>query len=176
MADPAENTSYPVEFDPLPEIGPNDRQNAPGLEHDVIHTRAHAVLNALQLLVGSAADLPAATVLERLAALEVRGAPEHANSGSSHVLGLADAFAMVCMTSASANIVTVPDDATVPWPPNVRIDLSQDGAGQTTVAAATGVVIRTPETLKLRKRYAKASLIRRGDNLWDLEGNLEAAP
>lgn len=102
--------------------------------------------------------------------------PVNEQTGTSYTLQLSDAFKMVAMNNGSANAVTVPTNADVPFPVGTRIDLSQDGTGQTFVVADTGVTIRTPETLKIRKRYGKATLIKRATDTWDLEGNLEAAP
>lgn len=186
MAD-ADSTTYPLSYDPLPSVQPLDRQNAPGLEHDELHTRANAILNALQQLIGLVdEETPPATLLERLALLEDSGgggggpAPttERAYTTTSHVLTEDDLFCMVCMNNAAANQVVVPLDSVLPVPPGTRIDVSQDGAGQTSIVGATGAVqIRTPRTAKIGHRYGKATLIRRvGTDLWDLEGNLEAAP
>lgn len=101
--------------------------------------------------------------------------PVNEQTGASYTLQLSDAFKMVAMNNGSANAVTVPTNADVPFPVGTRIDLSQDGTGQTSVVADTGVTIRSPESMKLRKQWAKATLIKRGTNTWDLEGNLEAA-
>ena len=102
--------------------------------------------------------------------------PENVQTGTAYTLVLADAFKLVAMDNIAANTLFVPPNSAVPFPVYTRIDLSQDGAGQTTIAAGSGVTIRTPETLKIRKRYGKATLIKRDTNTWDLEGNLEAAP
>lgn len=102
--------------------------------------------------------------------------PENVQTGTSYVLVLADAFKLVAMDNAAANTLTVPPNSSVAFPIGTRIDLSQDGGGQTTVVAGSGVIIRSPETLKLRKQRAKATLIKRATDTWDLEGNLEAAP
>jgi hypothetical protein len=102
--------------------------------------------------------------------------PPNVQTGTSYTLVLADAFKLVCMDNAAANTVTVPPNSAEAFPINTRVDLGQDGAGQTTVVAGSGVTIRTPETLKIRKRWAKATLIKRDTNTWDIEGNLEAAP
>jgi len=100
----------------------------------------------------------------------------NAQTGAAYTLVLADAGALVTMSNAAANTLTVPPNSAVAFPDGTRVDIGQDGAGQTTVAAGSGVTIRTPETLKLRKQWAKATLIKRGADTWDLEGNLEAAP
>jgi hypothetical protein len=181
MAD-ATDTTYPLAYDPLPSVAPLDRQNAPGLEHDELHSRANAVLNALQQLVGLVGDHAGElSILERLAAVETGGGagggqavPEHVHAGASYTLTAADAFAMVCMTSEVANTVVVP--LNLDLEPGARIDISQDGAGQTSVTFEQGVVVRSSDTLKIRKRYDKASLIRRAAaNTYDLVGGLEPA-
>lgn len=101
--------------------------------------------------------------------------PENVQTGTTYTLVLADAFKLVAMDNASANTLTVPPNSSVAFPVGTRIDLSQDGAGQTTIVAGSDVTIRTPETLKLRKQWAKATLIKRAADTWDLEGNLEAS-
>lgn len=186
MADPAIDTTYPAEIDLLPHVPPNARENDPGLEHDIVHSRANAVLNALMELVGTTGDTQSAeTVLGRLLALEAAGAGEAGivlsviKTGTTHTLSLEDIGRMVCMTNAAANSVVVPPVSAVPFPAGARIDISWDGVGQPSVEPGTGdVLIRSPESRKLRKRHAKATLIYRpevGLNVWDLEGNLEAA-
>lgn len=184
---PATDTSYPNEIDVLPHIPANAKENDPGLEHDVMHARANAVLNALQALLGLEGDEAGRpTVLGRLRAVEEReGAAtgtvrRSVQSGPSYTLTLGDVGAMVCMSHGDANSVVVPRSSTVEFPSGARIDISWDGTGQTSVAPGhSDVVVRSPETLKLRKRHGKATLIRRDDlgpDVWDLEGNLEAAP
>lgn len=74
MSDPATNTSYPASLDLLPEITANDKQNDPGIEHDVVHDKANAVLNALQAIVGLVGDSESApSILGRLKSLEAGG-------------------------------------------------------------------------------------------------------
>lgn len=102
--------------------------------------------------------------------------PENVQTGTAYTLVLADSFKLVTMANGAANTLTVPPNSAVAFPVGARIDLGQDGAGQTTIAAGSGVTIRTPETLKLRKQWGKATLIKRATNTWDIEGNLEAAP
>lgn len=96
-------------------------------------------------------------------------------TSTAYTLVLTDAFKMVVMDNAGTNTLTVPPNSAVAFPANTRIDLGQDGAGQTTIVAGAGVTIRTPETLKLRKQWSKASLIRRAANVWDIVGDMEAA-
>lgn len=101
------------------------------------------------------------------------GVSENLQTGTAYTLQLTDAFVLVVMDNAADNTITVPPDSSVAWKAGTRIDLGQDGVGRTTVVAGAGVTIRTPETLRIRKQWGKAMLIRRGANLWDIEGNLE---
>lgn len=102
--------------------------------------------------------------------------PVNVQTGTAYTLVLADSFRMVCMDNTATNTLTVPPNSAVAFPVGTRIDIGQDGTGQTTIAAGAGVTIRTPETLKMRKQWSKATLIKRAINTWDIEGNLEAAP
>ena len=97
-------------------------------------------------------------------------------TGSSYTLVLSDAWKLVIMDNASANTLEVPPNSSAAFPIGVRIDVGQDGAGQTTIVVGSGVTIRTPETLKIRKKWGKITLFKRDTNVWDVEGNLEAAP
>lgn len=100
---------------------------------------------------------------------------ENVQTGN-YTLQLTDAFKLVTIDSASAADLTVPPSSSVAFPLGTRVDIGQDGAGQVTVVGGSGVTIRSPESLKLRKQWAKATLIKRDTDTWDLEGNLEAAP
>lgn len=102
--------------------------------------------------------------------------PENVQTGTSYTLVLTDAFKMVCMDNAAANTLTVPPNSSVAFAVGTRIDLSWDGAGQTTIMEDSGVNVRTSKTLKSGGQYGKATLVYRGSDVWDLEGNLEAAP
>ena len=77
---------------------------------------------------------------------------------------------------ATANTLTVPPNSTVAFEVGTVINVHQRGAGQTTIVQGVGVTVRTDETLKLRKQWATAVLIKRGTDEWVLAGSLEAAP
>lgn len=83
----ATNTTYPGELDRLPAIGPNDKEDAAGLEHDVMHDRAHALLNAIQELLGESTAPEAGSILNRLALLEAGGGGGGGGAGALTKLG-----------------------------------------------------------------------------------------
>ena len=94
---------------------------------------------------------------------------------ASYTLVLADRGKLVEMNVATANNLTIPLNATVAFPIGTQIDLSQYGAGQTTVVATGGVTIRSTNSwVKLNAQYAAATLIKIGTDEWYLFGNLNA--
>lgn len=94
---------------------------------------------------------------------------------ASYTLVLTDAGKMVTMNNASANTLTVPLNSSVAFPINTRIDVIQYGAGQTTIAAASGVTIRSSgSNLKLSGQYSGGSLWKKASDEWILVGDLSA--
>lgn len=63
-------------------------------------------------------------------------------TGTTYTLVLGDQFGCVGMSSASANTVTVPTNASVPFAIGTRVSIQQVGAGLTTLAAAGGVTLQ----------------------------------
>ena len=99
----------------------------------------------------------------------------NAQTGTTYTLVITDAGKLVTCDNASAVTLTVPPNASEAFATGTQILIAQKGAGQVTIAAGTGVTIRTPETLLLRKQYAQAALVKIGEDEWLLDGNLEAA-
>ena len=93
---------------------------------------------------------------------------------TSYTAVLADAGGLIQMNSASANTFTVPTNATVPLGIGVEINLLQIGAGQTTIAAASGVTINATPGLKLRGQWSGATLVKLASDTWVLLGDLSA--
>lgn len=177
MADPATNTTFPAEFDPLPAIGPNDKQNDPTIEHDVVHDRAHAVLNALQQLVGFG-DTPAAdSILGLLAALADGGggakvSPVVVDPSTAYVCGGEDSGQYRVLTAAAAKTITVQE----PLPDDFELHIDNRGAAAATVVGAGGAVVSPSVggTLVL-PQHGVATLKRLAANDYRLVGALEAA-
>jgi hypothetical protein len=83
-----------------------------------------------------------------------------------------DAGLCVEIDSASANQLTIPDNATQPFAIGTTIMVRQMGAGSTTIGATAGVTVRKPRTLVLTAQYATASLHKRDTDEWCVDGNL----
>jgi hypothetical protein len=76
-------------------------------------------------------------------------------------------------TSASPVVVTVPKSTTQALALRTPIFLNQYGAGQLSVAGATGVTINSPSTLLLKAQYAWAFIIQDSTDVWSLEGDIQ---
>jgi hypothetical protein len=97
---------------------------------------------------------------------------ENAQTGTTYTLVLSDGGKLVSMSNASANTLTVPPNSSVAFPIGTQISLLQYGAGQTTIAAGSGVTIRSFNSqLKLYGQYAAAAVWKRGTDEWVLVGN-----
>ena len=94
---------------------------------------------------------------------------------ASYTLALADVSKVIEMTVASANTITVPSNSSVAFPVGTVIEVVQLGAGQTSIAAGSGVTIRSAGAkLKLSGQYSGAAIRKRATDEWVLVGDLAA--
>jgi len=92
---------------------------------------------------------------------------------ASYSLALTDNGKLVEMNVASANNLTVPLNSSITFPVGTKIDISQYGAGQTTVVATGGVTVRSAGgALKLAAQYSGATLVKIGTDEWYLFGDI----
>jgi hypothetical protein len=88
-------------------------------------------------------------------------------------LEMADAGDVVRMnTTATPNTLTVPLNATVPFPKGTQIGVIQYGTGVTTIAAAGGVTIQRIAGLAISARFGRATLLKIADDVWVASGDL----
>lgn len=97
----------------------------------------------------------------------------NAQTGTTYTLVLADAHKLVTLNNGSAITLTVPPNSSVAFETGDQVNLLQLGAGQVTVAAGSGVTLRSEGTkVKLTGQYALATLVKIGTDEWVLVGNL----
>ena len=103
----------------------------------------------------------------RQALIDLNTLAGQANSqADNYTLVLTDAGKMIEMTKATANTLTVPLDASVPFPVGTRIDILQVGAGQVTIVP-TGLTLRSKGLYtKIAGQYAGVTLFRDGTDLY----------
>lgn len=94
---------------------------------------------------------------------------------SSYTLVASDASKQVEISNSSENTLTVPTNASVPFPIGTVILVVQTGTGQTTITPVSGTVtINGTPGLKLRTQWSVATLTKRGTNTWLASGDLVA--
>ena len=81
---------------------------------------------------------------------------------------------LIEMGKATAQTLTIPTNATVAYPVGTSIDILQTGAGQVTVAGASGVTVNATPGLKLRAQWSSATLLKRATDPWVVMGDLSA--
>lgn len=99
-------------------------------------------------------------------ALKAEKYPSANRQTASYTGVLSDAGKVIEMNVASANVFTIPTNASVPYPIGTRIDLVQYGAGQTSVSAP-GVTLRSSSgSLATSGQYSVISLYKIGTDEW----------
>jgi hypothetical protein len=96
---------------------------------------------------------------------------------SNHTLELADAGRTLDIDVATANTITVPTNASVPFLIGTQIAFIQTGAGQTSFSPADGItviILSKNSNRKISSRYSPATLIKKDTNTWVLVGDLTA--
>jgi hypothetical protein len=94
---------------------------------------------------------------------------------ASYTMVLSDAGKLIQMNVSTANNLTIPLNASVPFAIGQVIELIQEGTGQTNVLAIGGVVIKSYNSfVKLSGQYAAATLTKIATDTWYLIGNLSA--
>jgi hypothetical protein len=99
-------------------------------------------------------------------------------SASSWVPAVGDDGAFMVLTNGTtATTITIPADATEPFPVGTELHIHQDGTGVVTVTADTGVTIRKHVNFSnhLLGQYATATVKKTAANEWRLFGLLAAA-
>jgi len=92
---------------------------------------------------------------------------------TSYTLVLGDAYKLIEMEVTSANTLTIPTNASVPFPLGTQILVSQLGTGQTTITPSGGVTLRSSGgKTKTSAQYSMCTLIKRGTNEWYLSGDI----
>lgn len=104
----------------------------------------------------------------------------NAQTGTTYTFVLNDANnTVVEFNNASAITATIPLNSSVAFPTGSQIQLLQTGAGQVSIAVASGVTLNVNPSAgtnagKLRSQWSFATLIKRAENTWLLVGDVTA--
>jgi hypothetical protein len=91
-------------------------------------------------------------------------------SGTAYTLVLADGFNIVENTGTSTLTITIPTNATAAFAVNTDIEFLNYSSGSIILAPASGVVLRSPNGMRLIAQYASAAIRKRGTNEWVVAG------
>jgi hypothetical protein len=82
---------------------------------------------------------------------------------------------LIEVNSASAAVISIPEDATVNYPIGTSLDILQTGNGEVSIAPVNGnVTVNATPGLKLRTRWSSATIFKRAANTWVVYGDLKA--
>lgn len=95
----------------------------------------------------------------------------NAQTGTTYTLVLTDRDKLVTLSNASPITLTVPLNSSVAYATGTVINIQQIGAGQVTVAGASGVTVNGTGT-KTRAQWSAASLVKTATDTWTLIGDI----
>ena len=97
----------------------------------------------------------------------------NAQTGTAYTLVLGDNLRTVTMNNASANVLTIPTNASVAFTSTeTRVDCGMLGAGVTSITAASGVTLNGVSAGSVDlAQYGAASLYKIGTDAWWFVGS-----
>ncbi len=119
---------------------------------------------------GTADTIPVSAVPNDIPLSRLAGQEINAQSGN-YTLVVADSWKLVRMNGNNVTL-TVPNNTTAAIAVGVHIDVAQFGTGNVTIAAGSGVTLRSRNGLKLAGQYAGCTLIKVDTNEWLIVGDL----
>jgi len=96
----------------------------------------------------------------------------NAQTASSYTAVLGDANNTVTMTYASGCVFNVDTNTNVAFPVGTVLIVIQNGAGQVTLTALSGVTVLTASSLTTRAQYSTVTLEKIATNTWIVGGDL----
>ncbi len=119
------------------------------------------------------------TGADGIVVIEEYGIPEaviNPQTGTAYTLALVDANAIVEMDNASANVLTIPTNAAVPFPIGTVISVPMIGVGVTSITGDTAVTLNdvSAGSGDISAQFGVASLYKRATDSWLAYGDIGA--
>jgi len=131
-------------------------------------------LNELAAALGDDASY-ATTITTALAGKVDSYTPIVQKTGSYTLTSLTERDDLIEVNSASAAVISIPEDATVDYPIGTSLDILQTGSGEVSIAGVSGTVtVNATPGLKLRTQWSSATIFKRAANTWVVYGDLKA--
>ena len=148
---------------------------AAGIASDAVTTAKILDSNVTAAKIADNAVTQAKLADRAVGSAELDNLTLNAQTGTTYTLVLTDAQKLVTLSNASAITMTVPPNSSVAFETGDQVNLLQLGAGQVTIAAGSGVTIRSEGSkLKMKGQYATATLVKIATDEWVALGNLSA--
>lgn len=98
----------------------------------------------------------------------------NAQTGTTYTLALTDAGDVVTMSNASANVLTIPANASVAFAVGTQIDVVMLGAGTTSITGDTGVTVNgvSAGSGDIGAQYGAVTLLKLATDTWLVTGNI----
>lgn len=143
-----------------------------------INSQVVGVIGSPVFTAVTAVNISATTFTESGVTLANKYEPRYATinrTSGTYTLVLTDDAKAVYMTGGTAQNLVVPPNAAVAFPIGTQVGVIQNGAGQVSFSAGTGVTLLSYQShLKISGQYAGASLLKVDTNEWSLIGQLSA--
>jgi hypothetical protein len=138
---------------------------------------APGALNTLDELAAALGDDAnyAASITTALAGKVDSYTPIVQKTASYTLTSLTERDDLIEVNSASAAVISIPEDATVDYPIGTSLDILRTGAGEVSIAGVSGTVtVNATPGLKLRTQWSSATIFKRAANTWVAYGDLKA--
>lgn len=152
---------------------------SPEIIHAAIVNDLADAVNKIEAALGILPQDVYADVAARLAALEILRF--NGMTVTAYALALSDRTKVVVMTNAAACTLTIPTNATVPFPIGTEIVVRQGGAGQITIGGpgavaggtAGGVTVVNPfNSFVTAAQNAEVKLLKINTDAWSVNGEV----
>ena len=98
----------------------------------------------------------------------INGVSINNQTGTTYTLVASDAGQRVDMSNASSNTLTIPSNASLPFPVGTVINVRQGGSGATTIAIATDTLVKpATRSFTISAQYEQAVLTKTGTTTWE---------
>jgi hypothetical protein len=97
--------------------------------------------------------------------------PISQKTASYELAATSEKDSVIEVLSGSATTVTIPAESSVNFPVGSTLDIIQTGAGQVTIAGASGVTVNSTPGLKLRAQWSSVTLLKRASDSWIVFGD-----
>lgn len=142
---------------------------------DIGHADDHnAIVNEINSLISSSTTFYSNIISNASANYANKFISINNQTVTSYTLQISDIGKLITMDNVSENAVVIPLNSTTAFPIGSQIDITQIGAGTSSVTFVNGVTLNSESSKKtLNSRYSAATVVKLDTNSWILIGALK---